>query len=506
MDIILDQIRSGVVKSNTLIEKFNLNENKEKIFNTIISAISSNIDSLSNFGILLYRIDEIDFFTRVYHIVSAKYMSKYGDSAVFKYLTDIYFNLDNIEMVAENEEHLKTSLLIYLSHVPITKFNSFVLAKFPCAYWTLESAYALFLLGEEHLKESLLRCSVSYSLQNISEKLTQILKNNGDYHQFLSIIRQYTSKEAISKKFNLVGPISVSQHFSSKYNKTIYIFGDRHVIIENCFNNNLKTIYIDEFIENTINENKDKIIDVFLESPIPNKQGIREKFAESYIEVIRRRFTNCFDKGRCKLKNGRFHYADPRHDGYAGSLTKFGWDISDFLDDQLSDREIKLLKRNASKYERENIKDIMLKTINPKTEKQLRNIHYEEVKNIILEYREKEKEDIIKNMDMYIFENVSNKIEKGIKDPKIYKIPSRITDIMRVEMDIYLMSRIFRRFGNEPESKNIIIYAGDTHCMSYRRLLDKLGFIQKGYIGRTAAGSKGVQCLDISLFKLPFFS
>jgi len=66
-------------------------------------------------------------------------------------------------------------------------------------------------------------------------------------------------------------------------------------------------------------------------------------------------------------------------------------------------------------------------------------------------------------------------------------------------MDAYLMARAFRSDLSLSSSSNIIIYAGDNHAVTYRQLLQTLGF-------ETIAEIRDWdQCLDLSTFQ-PFFS
>ena len=72
-------------------------------------------------------------------------------------------------------------------------------------------------------------------------------------------------------------------------------------------------------------------------------------------------------------------------------------------------------------------------------------------------------------------------------------------------MDIYFLSRVFKRFDNptlsQPEeARNCMVFAGDLHITVYTNLLEEMGFdlIEEGK-------SLGSQCVDISTMRWPFF-
>jgi len=85
-------------------------------------------------------------------------------------------------------------------------------------------------------------------------------------------------------------------------------------------------------------------------------------------------------------------------------------------------------------------------------------------------------------------------------------------------VDAYTIARLFKDFDmTEMQKKayegaidhpvkahNIIIYAGDDHCLRYRKFLQSIGF--DVYVRSGNFGSIKRTCLDISKFKTPFFS
>lgn len=85
-------------------------------------------------------------------------------------------------------------------------------------------------------------------------------------------------------------------------------------------------------------------------------------------------------------------------------------------------------------------------------------------------------------------------------------------------VDAYTIARIFKDFDMTDMQKkaykgsidqpinahNIIIYAGDDHCLRYRKFLQSIGF--DVYVRSGDFGITETTCLDISKFKTPFFS
>ena len=125
------------------------------------------------------------------------------------------------------------------------------------------------------------------------------------------------------------GPVSLTEYFSTKYNKHIYLFGDVHVNASTCDDKN--SVHIVDFLKDIINNAE--ITDVFIEALVaknPKKiiPRTRSEFFESiripeitkkssYLDMVRNEFRNCllFDKTKCKYiknENARFHYIDIR--------------------------------------------------------------------------------------------------------------------------------------------------------------------------------------------------
>lgn len=122
----------------------------------------------------------------------------------------------------------------------------------------------------------------------------------------------------------LVGPISLSEHYSGKYDKHIYIFGDRHVFKSKCPDKaaDKNIVEITNFLEEIITTNKDKLIDFYLETEYVGgftnpdfKGGVEWEEPHNYMNKLANLFVECFsvEKHKCPYKNVRMHYTDLRH-------------------------------------------------------------------------------------------------------------------------------------------------------------------------------------------------
>jgi hypothetical protein len=143
-------------------------------------------------------------------------------------------------------------------------------------------------------------------------------------------------EKSIMKAVPIEGPIMYS-YCRFKVNgrdKIVHYFGDRHVNQTRCKRDvDPKPIPLTKLIENTIQVNPDKEIDVFFERGFGSLEtyGIEEYPYESetmpYIEYTYRYFEKegCFHKprdARCKRKyqNARFHNTDFRQTLHADVL------------------------------------------------------------------------------------------------------------------------------------------------------------------------------------------
>ena len=224
----------------------------------------------------------------------------------------------------------------------------------------------------------------------------------------------------------------------------------------------------------------------------------------NYIDDIELMFEKCLqiNKEICNYKNVRIHYTDVR----MSEVKKYDF-IKDFIiyiyhninHNKINwDKMINIYDNNPVKFWKDFFIDL-------KIDKQIENIPYPEVKNLLFSMKEK----VIINLTTLIDVNVL----KNLRDSKIYRRNINLLNFFNTFsniMDIYLFARMFRTFRNiknrySESPKYIIIYAGDYHCSVYRELLDELGF-EKKYTERSVVKNNNFQCINIENFKQPFFN
>jgi hypothetical protein len=364
------------------------------------------------------------------------------------------------------------------------------------------------------------------------------------------------SQENISyKKYDyIIGPITLTELYSAKYNKRIYIFGDIHALENDCNYDN--SIRIDQFISETVTNNPDKIIDLFLEVS-KNDYNREEKF--NYIDYVTDTFESCLINKCKEHDNLRVHFTDLRE-----VITEFknfnsellGLDIyfklleeESLKSSQLSDSfdskahyieeindDIKKLKKNKFlKLNKNNYKKFLYNYLeiyktklrdlykqsdrsNQLSMKYFKNFFKKcidnELKSLNIDDKFWQKWDefnnFIKKKSVTYEDVLSNKYL--IKDIDKIKLP-----IMCV-MDYYAMIRLFKIFNIENLEKkrtridsktvnNAIFYAGDIHANYYIDFLKSLGF---EIINQTKQNKSDLyrnsRCINISQFKQPFFT
>ena len=337
----------------------------------------------------------------------------------------------------------------------------------------------------------------------------------------------------------IVGPISFSEHYSEKYKKHIYIFGDEHVLKSTCPN---RTSMSDAILD-TLKNNPGKIIDLFLEAPY-FKTEIDWYISDSYIHLPAIRKCLNVIKKHCPYPNLRAHYSDIRgyndirylhhiirneirnffDENYNTSIDckdfkKYVKHFSSFMSNN-KNYYVKILKGKISK---ENFVDDIFK--NKLMAKQFATCP-QEVKNVMRKIFTEEYERIIKNTPNF---NILNNdiiefgdICKGNYEKNPIIIINKVRDTLlssmialgSIFMDAYLMGRLFRTFIEPVNSKynkyaqyNInpgeihyaIIYVGDEHAQMYRKILNALNFTSSG------VRTNNNQCLYVGDVE-PFFS
>jgi len=315
----------------------------------------------------------------------------------------------------------------------------------------------------------------------IIKKAKESIITNKGFVGLSQIIINHFSKNnltILSYKY-LEGCISLSEHYSKKYKKHIYIFG-----YNNTHNTSLKNkdgiTNIFNFIKQIITTS-DKFIDFFLETTY---QRTNQKFIANMMEEGRtndflhqtiKYYRNCFlvDKTTCPYKNTRFHYVDIRSN-----------EENEFLTDiNLEKLTLRFLSTN-DKSERNKIYLKMLEDY--KILKQIDNCP-KEIEQIMLK-------DMIKQIE-YIdkIKNMTNKV---------------IYFQMYLLMDMYLIGRLFRTFTQKQniysgECKNVIIYANNDSAIHYRKILQDAEFYLIDVVNNNEAQNNFI---NIKQIQQPFFN
>lgn len=288
----------------------------------------------------------------------------------------------------------------------------------------------------------------------------------------------------------LIGPVSLTEHTSDKYDKHIYIFGDYHTKKSKC-----DGVKIDDFIKNLINSD----IHLFLEISdfeIPHQLG-----GNSYVIDVHNNFPD----------KKRIYGTDNRHEFQR---------IRDFINsiyEIFLEPEKESINITEYKYFYYTLKANMLEIKNlynvKKINKQLENITDINLKNIIIKfygynenYLKSETPGFIDTIESFfpLFKNTEN-INISEHQKKILTLfYNKLFYLYDHTFDTFLVSSMFRLYSDR-KIKNVVIYFGEAHAGKLRRLLNLLNFtlVQESYTGDI--NEPNFQCLDISKFKQPFF-
>lgn len=334
------------------------------------------------------------------------------------------------------------------------------------------------------------------------------------------------------------GPLSLTEHFSEKFGKHIYIFGEMHYFTEDC-----KGEPISKFLYETIRDS-DKFIDFYLESPNYTDYEYKRLFPSDYkenfqtISNIEYKFSNCFrrDKKDCELPNLRAHWTDIRRTEKIAKITQklqlylLFWK-GDIRKNRSEEKDIEKVYNLFSEFYNQPVvkksKDMPMfidnisKLYSRLITKQLKSIDDSAIKNTLEDWFNFScTENVFANERTiqflneyqgnllyapYYYLSILQKTIDSVEKIRILDLVSGfmnyITGSMACIMDIYLLSRVFRTFRDSVSPQNIIIYVGDHHAESYRQVLNMLDFTLIA-----SSRTDDNKCLDISNFKQPFFT
>lgn len=344
-------------------------------------------------------------------------------------------------------------------------------------------------------KSKRLRAAILSVINPIILENTQILENTPGYVEYYSNIEKSLNKPILNPITPLnplkglkyiIGPVSLVELYSKKYNKHIYLFGDVHLMSPVCDGKDYKLknnrLLISEFL-NLLTDNKN--YDIFLEHWYDPKD---KKYTEIYYKHTS--FLKLINNERSRLArkpNVKFHYTDIRKKLTRRIMQKDKKDKQKDKQNEKDKIDKNKIKEYIEYYKWDNLSNI-LDTL--KIEKQLENIK-----------------------DPELYDILSKRLWSTLQ--KLYKrynteqdILSLINTIRIVLMDYYLLGRLFRTFSDGHTPTNVVIYVGDYHAYMYYNIFLMLGF---KVINKTFSGSASYkeshnikdtfQCIDVSKFK-----
>ena len=326
----------------------------------------------------------------------------------------------------------------------------------------------------------------------------------------------------------IIGPITLTEHYSKELRKTVYVFGDVHELESKCPPDvgTANSMRIDEFIEQILFENSDKVFDLFLEVLYPEeltiaKRGYRVYPHTNFLKILKDIFQECFyHKGNCLYPNLRAHWTDFRDEDYVYGVKTGGLTVGNLCqtggslfvssyenrgkDDRTNTETEGLRKELFAMMDNlpQNARDPASVLDNPVISKQLNSIKSSGVKDyLISSFLERSGRATTNLWDLK---------RQGSKNYQ--SIGVEAIELCDSIMDLYLMARMFREFKRKEMSEgryskspsNIIVYAGEYHSNYYRNALAALGFEM---VNKSVSTEKGrnYQCINVEKF-YPWFS
>jgi hypothetical protein len=339
------------------------------------------------------------------------------------------------------------------------------------------------------------------------------------------------------------GPQTLTMHWSNKWKKIIYIFGEHHSNTIDCEkrfeeSNPKKWVSIENFLEELILKT-DVYLDIYFEFPAIQKTERRyydsfKPFPTDYrLDILFKRFKKYIQPG---TKNGddcsklvRVHYFDSRVEDHEGKRVGVG-DVNWF---EL--KTFEFTKLNLPYRLKELLKDTrfnsVLKSLSSKDDelfiefwmKQYKENKYnadallncplqaEILKFIEDELRLELKTDNFVKLRSMLIKYIPHILSDTLEDDSIVPIFEFIIQSITVPKafiaDVYTLASIFKDVTEQPTKKNsIIIYGGNAHCETYRKFLKSISFEEFIIAGKPSASDEKATCVNMKKLDKPFFS
>jgi len=325
------------------------------------------------------------------------------------------------------------------------------------------------------------------------------------------------------------GPCSISEHYDSPSgkntsgknmdNKHIYLIGDFHVKNSLCMDNT-RNINLGKMIERTVKYNKNKMIDIFIETTYrryDNKGNL-----DFPPEILYNKLKSL------ELKNIRLHYTDFRtileqKFGIIGLLYKVM--LISNTGSEVGISELKLyigtVIQKLLKYVGDDTFDFLFSIYNVdgKILKQINNVD-EPMRSKIASFFRNEHKNYTKSFVLGKMYSFLTLLDTTLLEDSKVAISKFTVEWIAFILDIYIISRVYRNFRSIPNKysespNNIIIYAGEHHIKTYRKFLDNSGTITIASELSNASTlhdmfkesmEKGTfNCIKIEKFRQPFF-
>lgn len=339
---------------------------------------------------------------------------------------------------------------------------------------------------------------------------------------------------------NIIGPVSLSEHKSKKYNKHVYIFGEKHIVNHTCKDLTKKSINIVEFFDQILKENEDKKgpIDLYLETEYSTKDKVVQKrdpeSFNDWLSLLETKYHDCLIEKKCIYKNVRMHYTDLRK-LYFSNLTQYINILFNIIIN-IADKKQLMKEENKSILENFHQLDPMQLLMSDedtplsdfeilqqvyfnmdwKALDKIRKMKVTELTNIMkIDKQYRDAPDRVKEIYEEYFIPTINKYLISLKKNLqflAYTIKMTVGELLMNEeivaelmrdvsslnaiFDAYIFGRIFKKM-EQPQEK-IVLYVGEEHAKVFRILLKDLGFSSKKI--ESNSFGKDFQCIQTEKF------
>lgn len=300
----------------------------------------------------------------------------------------------------------------------------------------------------------------------------------------------------------IIGPVSLTEHRSSKYDMHVYVFGDHHA----------RHVKPPEDDGSEGSMNIDEFLDLLL-----RRQETRQERVEFLVEGERvfdstRKFKDHGDHFLADVRNLRLKWITSQYVHVQNVDVRFtqgtiaaAWTtVRSKVEEAEKEARKLLLERDSAEHElslqlirscakvvekevlatSSDSKDVFW---NSKVDKQLAAVQEPEVKQQIIRLRDKAKLDakgLVATLNAIprVFNiQTSGYIRNASVSSLLTTLESerkRLQTFGVLVMDAYAMARMFRRFKSQVPSRArcFVIYAGDAHAANYRELFRALDF------------------------------